>query len=92
MHEYCQFQDRYSSFNSGIGAKIGNGTATLEECEVSIVFEVPLSQILTTPHTLLTEHVSHFILYFQAFILKTGEPVRKSGKQEHYEAMLNHYV
>ena len=30
-------QDRYASFNSGIGQKINSGTATLEECEVLVL-------------------------------------------------------
>ena len=30
----CSSQERYSSFHSGIGAKIYGGTATLEDCEV----------------------------------------------------------
>ena len=30
----CLFQERYSSFKKGLGAKIEKGTATLEECEV----------------------------------------------------------
>lgn len=29
-------QVRYSSFSDDIGAKIANGTATLEECEVRV--------------------------------------------------------
>jgi xylose isomerase len=29
-------QIRYSSFNEDIGARIANGTATLEECEVRV--------------------------------------------------------
>ncbi|ELU13203.1 hypothetical protein CAPTEDRAFT_149382 [Capitella teleta] len=28
----------------------------------------------------------------EAFILKNGEPKKTSGKQEHFESMLNHYV
>ena len=27
--------ERYSSYKTGLGAKIHNGTATLEDCEVS---------------------------------------------------------
>ena len=30
----CVIQERYSSFESGIGAKIAKGEATLEDCEV----------------------------------------------------------
>ena len=32
-------QERYSSFESGIGAKIAKGEATLEDCEVSEALE-----------------------------------------------------
>lgn len=30
--------------------------------------------------------------FFQAYILKNGEPEQISGQQEHFEAMLNYYV
>ena len=33
LHVYSM-QERYSSFESGIGAKIAKGEATLEDCEV----------------------------------------------------------
>ena len=31
-------------------------------------------------------------LLLQAYVLKVGEPKQRSGKQEHYESILNHYV
>ncbi|KAH9523596.1 hypothetical protein Btru_040415 [Bulinus truncatus] len=53
-------QKRYSSYKSGIGAKIEDGNTSLEELE--------------------------------EFILKNGEPERLSGKQEHFESILNYYI
>ncbi|XP_064102057.1 uncharacterized protein LOC135212497 [Macrobrachium nipponense] len=51
---------RYVSWNSGMGARIAAGEATLEECE-----------------KLVHDH---------------GEPKSTSAHQEHFEAMLNHYI
>ena len=31
-------------------------------------------------------------MWLQAFILEAGEPSQTSGKQEHFEALLNHYI
>jgi len=59
-HIPAKVQERYSSFESGIGMKIKKGAATLSDCE--------------------------------HYIKMTGEPKQISGKQEHFEAMLNHYV
>jgi len=53
-------QNRYKSFETRLGAKIHNGSATLADCE--------------------------------NFIFTEGEPSKTSGKQEHFEAILNHYV
>ncbi|XP_072548386.1 E3 ubiquitin-protein ligase RNF144B isoform X1 [Salminus brasiliensis] len=53
-------QDRYVSFSHGIGQKVEEGSATLEDLE--------------------------------EFIKQNGEPKVTSGKQEKYEAVLNHYV
>ncbi|XP_014668756.1 PREDICTED: xylose isomerase 2-like [Priapulus caudatus] len=53
-------QERYASYKTGIGARISDGAATLEECE--------------------------------NYIIKQGEPQQRSGRQEHYEAILNRYV
>lgn len=50
---------RYDSYKKGIGAKVAEGSATLEDCE--------------------------------AFVLKNGEPKLISGKQEHFERILNNY-
>ncbi|XP_037783470.1 xylose isomerase-like [Penaeus monodon] len=51
---------RYASWNSGVGARIAAGEASLEECE--------------------------------KVILERGDPKPSSGHQEHFEAMLNHYI
>ncbi|XP_042243577.1 xylose isomerase-like [Homarus americanus] len=51
---------RYLSWNSGTGARIASGEATLEECE--------------------------------KFIMECGNPNPASGRQEHFEAMFNHYI
>ncbi|KAK6188114.1 hypothetical protein SNE40_004365 [Patella caerulea] len=55
-----QVAERYSSFDSGIGARVEKGEATFEELE--------------------------------KFVLENGEPKRISGRQEHYESMINYYV
>jgi len=53
-------EERYNTFTSGLGAKINNNAATLEECET--------------------------------FVREHGEPVTRSGRQEHYERVLNYYL
>jgi xylose isomerase len=51
---------RYFSYNSGFGASVENGKATLEDCET--------------------------------YVLKNGEPEKRSGKQEVFESQLNRYL
>ncbi len=36
--------------------------------------------------------LSDLTLVLQEYIKENGEPKKRSGQQEHYEAMLNHYV
>ncbi|KAG0719415.1 Xylose isomerase [Chionoecetes opilio] len=51
---------RYVSWKSGVGARIAQGEATLEECEKAVA--------------------------------ELGDPHPDSGQQEHFEAMINHYI
>jgi xylose isomerase len=53
-------KERYSSFDSGIGAKVESGKASFKDLE--------------------------------EYIHKHGEPSPKSGKQEKFEVLINHYV
>lgn len=122
-------QERYSSYESGIGKKITDGQTSFEELEVYFflnnlpIYDNRISikelaepqyvkifckiKILVHVHLLfiiglLDQPDSDFenILYkffqktfFQKYILDNGSPTNvASGRQEHYESMLNHYV
>ena len=90
------FQERYGSFKSGIGAKIADGTATLEDMDVRnnvfmrntdpSIFNIWFYIFNTW---LLFQQSTHIL---QEYIKKNGEPKKTSGKQEHFESMLNYYV
>ncbi|XP_076041157.1 xylose isomerase-like [Oratosquilla oratoria] len=59
-HMKTALENRYTSWGSGLGARIKKGEATLEDCE--------------------------------KYIMQKGDPSHTSGKQEHFEAMLNYYL
>lgn len=68
-------QQRYSTFDTGIGARIEQGESSFEELEVSF-----------TQHILF---LMQYISYLQEYIRSNGFPKPTSGQQEMYEVILN---
>ena len=74
-------QERYSSYDTGIGAKIESGETNFEELEVEVqcmLAIVPTRDCLP--------------LSLQAYVLQHGLPEAPSGQQEQYEVWLNRYT
>lgn len=74
-------QERYASYDSGIGKKIEDGSTSFEELEV-------LSS-LNKDNGILFKTLKFVIVSLQKYIVANGFPTNCSGQQEKYEVLLN---
>lgn len=70
-------KERYSSWDSGLGAKVEAGQADFEGI---------------LPHLCFVNQSTDLFAELEKYVVEHGEPKHTSGKQEKFEVLLNHYV